>query len=298
MMSSGPRAARLPDGRLHLNHGPIDLIIEAFGTRSEIETAYVQAERIFQTVLTDLSSELVLLRTQVGTDYPALHGPVARRMAAAVWPLRESFITPMAAVAGAVADHVLYHMVRGCELNRAYVNNGGDIALHLSPKTRFEAGLVCYSERPAWQGNCSIEASMPIRGIATSGWRGRSFSLGIADSVTVLAYNAAYADAAATLIANAVTVEHPGIIRQAACELNPDSDLGSQPVTTAVNALNDDAIITALEKGCVYAESLRSFDLIYGAALFLQNHYRISGPLDSHLQITPPRPDATLKTPD
>ena len=41
----------------------------------------------------------------------------------------------------------------------------------------------------------------PVRGVATSGWRGRSHSLGIADSVTVLAATAAMADAAATVIA-------------------------------------------------------------------------------------------------
>ena len=35
---------------------------------------------------------------------------------------------------------------------------------------------------------------MPHRGVATSGWRGRSHSLGIADSVTVVARNAAAAD--------------------------------------------------------------------------------------------------------
>ena len=51
-----------------------------------------------------------------------------------------------------------------------------------------------------------------MRGIATSGWRGRSFSLGIADAVTVLAATAAEADAAATVIANAVDLPgHPAI---------------------------------------------------------------------------------------
>ena len=69
-----------------------------------------------------------------------------------------------------------------------------------------------------------------MRGIATSGWRGRSFSLGIADAVTVLADRAAAADAAATIIANAVDLPgHPAIVRVPACELAPDSDLGRAP---------------------------------------------------------------------
>ena len=39
------------------------------------------------------------------------------------------FITPMVAVAGSVADYILDAMGGG--LDRAIVNNGGDIALHL-----------------------------------------------------------------------------------------------------------------------------------------------------------------------
>ena len=71
------------------------------------------------------------------------------------------------------------------------------------------------------------------RGIATSGWRGRSFSLGIADSVTVLADNAAMADAAATMIANSVNIKnHPLIIKKPAKEIYEDSDLKNLMVTT------------------------------------------------------------------
>ncbi|HKV14697.1 MAG TPA: UPF0280 family protein, partial [Reyranella sp.] len=36
---SGAVAARLADGRLHLQHGPIDLIIEAFGEPGQVEAA-------------------------------------------------------------------------------------------------------------------------------------------------------------------------------------------------------------------------------------------------------------------
>ena len=56
-------------------------------------------------------------------------------MHAAVAPFaEESFITPMAAVAGAVADEILQAMRRAAPLARAYVNNGGDIALHLADR--------------------------------------------------------------------------------------------------------------------------------------------------------------------
>ena len=89
-----------------------------------------------------------------------------------------------------------------------------------------------------------------MRGVATSGWRGRSFSLGIADAVTVLATNAAPADAAATLIANAVDLPgHPAVTRVPARELAPDSDLGDRLVTQGVGPLSPREIAGALEAG-------------------------------------------------
>ena len=192
--------AILPDGRrLHLQHGPIDIVAEAFGEAAEVSTAYRQAGARFATILDDLVAELDLLRRPLGESRPALRGPVARRMRGACWPHRARFITPMAAVAGAVADEVLAAMQAGRSLTRAYVNNGGDIAVHLSPGTSVSAGVVNDPDRPGLDDRIVLNADRPARGMATSGWRGRSLSFGIADAVTVLAKSAAAADAAATL---------------------------------------------------------------------------------------------------
>ena len=134
-------AARFPDGRLHLQHGPIDLVIEAFGARDEVEAAYRQAVDRFGDILPTLVRELPTLRQPVGDAYPLLQGAVARRMAEAVWPHRAVFITPMAAVAGAVADEMLQAMLAGRTIDKAYVNDGGDIAIHLSPGHGLRAGI-------------------------------------------------------------------------------------------------------------------------------------------------------------
>ena len=48
-------------------------------------------------------------------------------------------------------------------------------------------GMVERPDRPSLFGTATLDSAQPARGIATSGWRGRSFSLGIADAVTVLA---------------------------------------------------------------------------------------------------------------
>src|SRR4030095_674236 len=180
-------AARLADGRLHLQHGPIDLIIEAFGAAVEVERAYAQAIDRFGDILPTLVRELPTLRRRVGDAYPLLQGPVARRMAEAVWPHRAIYVTPMAAVAGAVADEMLQALVRGRALDKAYVNDGGDIAIHLTPGHELRAGIFA----AALDRVARLTHGQPVRGIATSGRGGRSFSLGIADSATVLAATAA-----------------------------------------------------------------------------------------------------------
>jgi ApbE superfamily uncharacterized protein (UPF0280 family) len=272
---SGAIAARLPDGRLHLQEGPIDLIIEAFGPAGEVESAYDQAVGYFGSVLSGLVNELPVLRRRVGEAAPLLQGPVARRMANAVWPYRAVYITPMAAVAGAVADEMLQALVHGRTLDRAYVNDGGDIAIHLAPGQQVRAGIVADLHAPQLSGFATLHHDRPVRGIATSGRGGRSFSLGIADSATVLAATAAAADAAATVIANAVNVETPAIRRQPACEIDPDSDLGDLPVTVAVGELSPALVAQALDRGALEARRLRLSGMIDSAALSLNGHWRI-----------------------
>jgi len=279
-MNSRAQIQVLADGRrLHMHDGPIDLVIEAFGDVREIEAAYRAATTRFVTVLDELCNELSFLRQPTHADGPLPTGPIARRMVAAVRPYASKiFITPMAAVAGAVAEEILEAMTTVADLPRSYVNDGGDIALQLSPGEKFVVGMVERPDRPSLFGTTTIDAGQPIRGIASSGWRGRSFSLGIADAVTVLADTAAMADAAATIIANAVDLPgHPSIKRIRACELAPDSDLGERLVTQAVGELSPDEINGALSAAVNLAESLRVANLIRAAALNLHGETRIAG---------------------
>lgn len=274
----GPQAHWLQDGkRLHLNHGPIDLIVEAFGEADECRAAYAQAVARFQTILIELVEELPELRLPAFFLAPrTFAGPTARRMEAAVIPLAECFITPMAAVAGSVADEMLAALLAGRKLDRAYVNNGGDSALHLDKATSI--GLAVAGTGNGMADRITIRAQDGVRGVATSGWRGRSFSLGIADAVTVLARTGAEADAAATLIANAVDLPgNPAIRRTPACDLSPDSDLGARLVTQGVGTLASGEVARALDNGLAVAEDFRRRGLIAASALFLGGEVRISG---------------------
>jgi ApbE superfamily uncharacterized protein (UPF0280 family) len=276
---NGPQAALISNGRrLHLQHGPIDLIIEADGAREEVLAAYRQARARFQTILVELVDELPGLRSPADKG-PQLQGPVAKRMQAAVLPLAKNFITPTAAVAGSVADEVLGSLIDGRSLSRAFVNNGGDIAFHLGKGERYVAALVTHPGNSRIAGRATVTGEDRVRGIATSGRHGRSHSLGIADAVTVLAETAAAADAAATMIANAVDLPgSPKIERVPACDLRPDSDLGGRLVTVSVEDLAPGEIDAALDAGTRYAAELQASGLIAAAFLALGDASRTLGP--------------------
>lgn len=271
-MTTSAVAAMMADGkRLHLQHGPIDLIIGADGP--EQASAFRVASTCFATILDDLVAELPLLRHAVGQTRP--DGPVARRMHDAVFPhAAAEFVTPMAAVAGAVADELLNAMTAAVRLDRAYVNNGGDIALHLLHGERFRLAMAGLDGTDL--GRVTICGTDAPRGVATSGLGGRSLSRGIADTVTVLAATAAAADAAATLIANAVDLpDHPAIRRSPACEVNPDSDLGNRMIVTGCGPLSNAEISDALERGARRAQQMIDTGLIFGSALVLRGQNRL-----------------------
>lgn len=269
--------ALLPDGRLQLCEGPINLVIGAEGSRAAVRAAFDAAHGALEGVLAGLCAELALLRAPLDGARPEPRHPVARRMVAACWPHRAGFITPMAAVAGAVADHVAAALRAAPGLRAAHVNNGGDIAVVLAPGESLRVGLVADPGAPRADGVALLRAGDGVGGVATSGWRGRSFSLGIADAVTVLAADAAGADAAATAIANAVDAEHPGIIRQAAALLDPDSDLGARLVTVEVPPLPAAVVAAALARGAAAAEALQARGLVLGACLRLQGETALLG---------------------
>ncbi|MDQ6627734.1 MAG: UPF0280 family protein [Pseudomonadota bacterium] len=310
--TSGPARARLSDGRWHFQHGPIDCILAADGEAGAVTECIERAWRRFACILGELVGELPLLRVDLASDDGAAvapQGPVARRMVAAcrrhVGAGR--FITAMAAVAGSVAEELI-----GCfddaRVRRAFVNNGGDIALHLRPGASYDVGLVAEPMRglagirgiavmrgltglseltglsdltdltgprssPSLDGRFTIDAASSVRGIATSGWRGRSFSLGIADAATVLAASASAADAAATVIGNAVDVVDARIVRRPAASMRDDSDLGERLVTCAVPPLDAATIERALAAGAAAARSEIAAGRIIASVLSLQGRY-------------------------
>lgn len=287
MFAERPIIQPLSGGRLHLQHGPIDVVLKAWVSPllwerkapADLVRACEAAAERFQTILGELVSELSELRKPMGRG-PRVTSPVARRMAAACAPFAGVFITPMAAVAGAVADELLAAMLAAAPLAKAFVNDGGDIAVHIAPGERLDIGMagdLGDGAIPAMSGHITLTAEGGVGGIATSGRGGRSFSLGLADSVTVLARNAALADAAATLIANAVNIDSPAVRRAPASSLDPDSDLGDRLITVDVGPLSDGEIDAALASGRDLAGEFHRAGSIAACALTLQGKMLIVG---------------------
>jgi ApbE superfamily uncharacterized protein (UPF0280 family) len=270
-----PSAVILPCGRrLHLQHGPIDLII---GVDQNQHIAFEAAKYRFETILEELVLELAELRLPLNEGLKKPDGDVAQRMDLVCRPhALNEFVTRMAAVAGSVADEIMFAMKRATSFQKAYVNNGGDIALYLEGKERFVTAMVSHDSGEL--GRIEVDAGDQISGIATSGRHGRSHSLGIADSVTVLAGNAAQADVAATLIANAVDIPgHSSINRIAASELSPDSDLGDKLVIVGCDKLSAEDQRYAIERGEAKANEFLNKGLIKSAAIFFQDKHRLIG---------------------
>ncbi|OHD20367.1 MAG: hypothetical protein A2064_12355 [Spirochaetes bacterium GWB1_66_5] len=114
-------------------------------------------------------------------------------------------VGPMAAVAGAMAQ-LAAEAALAAGAGEAIVENGGDIYLD-SP----EAVLIAlYAGPGALSGRLALEiqpAEMPLAVCSSSGRLGHSFSFGDCDLATVVARDAALADAAATLAGNLVRRE-------------------------------------------------------------------------------------------
>ena len=267
----------MADNRLHLQHGPIDIIAHVDAPEEVRKRLYSTASHRFSTVLEELVAEMDLLKQPWSADLPDSKGGIAQKMCFAVRG-SDIFVTPMAAVAGAVADEMLETMLFEAQkpdscvehIHRMYVNNGGDIAIWLNTGESFSIGVVDNPGIPELNARVSLAYESPVRGIATSGWRGRSLSLGIADAVTVLAGSAATADAAATLIANDVNVDYPGILKRPASEVKDESDLGMLPVTVDVPPLPVDQISEALKRGAQTAGNFIRTGKIEAAYLSLQ----------------------------
>ena len=200
----------------------------------------------------------------VSETYPE----AVNRMISAVSSMNDPTLTPLAAVAGATSDMVADYVARA-GATKIIVDNGGDIAIRLREGETATVGLRLNLTRPDYEYRALIDRDC---GICTSGIGGRSFTLGVADGVTVVAHQAAIADAAATFLGNKTVVTSPKVKRVLAESIYPDTDLVGVEVTHSVGALSDEEIDTAMNMGKAEALRLIESSLIYGAVISVKDH--------------------------
>jgi hypothetical protein len=199
-------------------------------------------------------------------------------------------LTPMAAVAGAIADATAAYLVQ-MGMTRVVVNNGGDISFSVPRSDVLRVGVRPDLRSPRVTHRLSLRGSESVHGVATSGLGGRSMTRGIASSCTVIARNAAIADAAATAVANASWVEDVPVRRARANELDPTSDLATREVTVAVGALSAVQSGTALKQAIAEAERLEEKGIISGACVFVHGAMAMTESLETLMEPLPLHPN-------
>lgn len=259
--------------RVFLDHGPMQIMLMAWCHGEPMLEEMKEAAGYAAENLESLSRVLRLARDVQTLDYPnqtALPLPL-RLMVEGVLKSEDKTLTPMAAVAGTFSDLIADWLAdRGA--TKVLINNGGDIAVRLKGEEKTRIGVT--PSIVSW--DCShyldLESRLGIGGIATSGLGGRSFTKGIADSVTVLADNCRTADACATLIANHCDAHDPGIIRAPAESLDPRTDIAGHLVTVSLDSLCPGTRESALAKGLAKAGDLWEKGIIRGAIIFVGEH--------------------------
>lgn len=258
----------LKPGKFYLDYGPMQMTLEAFkqdeSMDDEIRSAAVYACKLLQ----ELSQCLKLARIPAVLIKQTGGIPrILQNMIAAAVNCQDSSLTPMAAVAGAIADEVADYLVR-FGATRVIINNGGDIALRITDDSIVRVGITSAIDVPSPDYVLEIDGRSGIGGIATSGLGGRGLTKGIASAAVCLAADGRTADACATVVANSTYHPHPGIKQVPAEELEPLTDISGQLVTFSVEGVDSETYQKALHQGMTKAGQFISQKLLLGAVLF------------------------------
>jgi len=261
----------LKEGKVLVEYGPVFMVIEAYSSGAPITKAALAGGKKAVQLLDELSGHLEVARKPAPLVEPNEAYPqVLNLMISKVKVLRDEEYTPMAAVAGAFSDLVKQEVTEKGG-RTVIVNNGGDISLEIEEGRSIKAGII----RDLATGECShtleVTSFSGIKGIATSGFGGRSLTKGVASAVSTFSNSCALADVAATAIANATYVDNSQVDRCKAEELDYHTDLTGQLVTNWVGELDEKAKEAALTRGFQRAQELYKESIINGVAIYVKD---------------------------
>jgi len=260
---------RLQGGGVLAEWGPMRLTISVFlGKLPQPDMAVRAAEKAFA-FLEAVAEE----RGNLGRPFRRLlheeNSALVNRMVESVSAVGDEDLTPMASVAGTIADEVAdFLFQRG--MTKVVVENGGDISVRFSGDEWITVGIRPSVDAPEISHVITLDSSRASWGVATSGLGGRSLTRGIASAATVMAETASLADAAATAVANASFVEDPQVVRRPAEEVDPYTDIRGFLVTVKVGQISEAKRTLALEQALRRAEALVSRNVILGAFVAVQ----------------------------
>ncbi|OGP78640.1 MAG: hypothetical protein A2V86_12315 [Deltaproteobacteria bacterium RBG_16_49_23] len=260
----------LPNGTVLVDYGPMRMFISVSEHGEPLTKFAEEGAHLAMSLLEDLAKCLpVIKRKSVTLEMKDIYPEIVRRMIEATQRIGEPDLTPLAAVAGTASEMVADFIFRRGG-TKVIVDNGGDIAIRLREGEVARVGVKTEitAKQPTYL--ISIDSAMGIRGVATSGLGGRSFTKGIASAATVLAEKASLADAAATVIGNLTNVDDPNITRTPAERIYPDTDIAGEWITVKAEKLSQEKIGEALGNGLLKTYSIQQKGLIQGALIALQ----------------------------
>jgi hypothetical protein len=274
--------AAIDDESVLVECGPLRLVIRAWSQKLQLLKLARQAAEESISYLERIARFRSLLSRPVPQIEDLPEDELALGMINNTRVIGDDDLTPMAAVAGTIADAVAdWLFEKGA--TRVIVENGGDIAIRLAEGETATVGVRPQVNSRHISHLIRLDGGQASWGVTTSGVGGRSLTRGIASAVTVLAANASVADAAATAIGNACFVEDSSIIQAPAESLDPNTDLAGLAVTTKVGELLPEKVLMAIESARQKAEMLSQQKIIRGAFIALQNVFAISDGLKPYI---------------
>jgi ApbE superfamily uncharacterized protein (UPF0280 family) len=253
----------LDGGRILAECGPMRLVIAAWlGGIPQRELCIHAAEEAFR-LLERIARHRRLLSRRYQEVPNDLDNFQAVKMIRSVLAVDQT-LTPMAAVAGTIADGVATFLSRR-GMTRVIVNNGGDVAIRTGEGESVKVGIRPVLSHDDIADIVTLGDERPSWGVATSGLQGRSLTRGVASAATIIAGSASLADAAATSVANASYVNDETVIQRSAEELDDQTDIPGIAVTVQAGPFTEEKKTLALSVAMKKAEAFIKKGLIYGA---------------------------------
>jgi ApbE superfamily uncharacterized protein (UPF0280 family) len=265
----------LPGGAVMVECGPMRLVIHAWVGRVPQPQSALRGANEAVGFLERVARARPLLGRGFCETLERVREPLALKMAASVQAVGDEDLTPMAAVAGTIADAVADFLVdRG--QTRVIVENGGDVAIRNSEGEALTVGIRPEVGDARITHVIGLDTGRSSWGVATSGFGGRSLTRGVVSAAMVVAADASLADAAATAVANASRSEAEAVACRPAEAVDPQTDIPGLSVTVAVGPLGKPAREQALARSIRRAEELVERGVIFGAFAALQGDWAMT----------------------